>query len=145
MSIPQRDGWFCLLVLFLLTACQPAEMSGTGSPADAAQSSDDADDRPNILLIVADDLGYMDVGFFGSEIRTRHSNNLERTFGKLLTAAQAVDTDEMISGALLYGSASGMLYRIIRHVRGDELMDSVMGLSEPARPGPAIEVSVESV
>ena len=26
--------------------------------------------RPNILLIVADDLGYADLGFFGSEIST---------------------------------------------------------------------------
>jgi arylsulfatase len=29
-----------------------------------------ADDRPNILLIVADDLAYSDLGVFGSEIRT---------------------------------------------------------------------------
>ena len=29
-----------------------------------------ADDRPNILLIVADDLGYSDIGPFGGEIST---------------------------------------------------------------------------
>ncbi|HET6362072.1 MAG TPA: sulfatase-like hydrolase/transferase [Gemmatimonadota bacterium] len=28
------------------------------------------EDRPNILLIVADDLGYADLGVFGSDIRT---------------------------------------------------------------------------
>ncbi len=28
------------------------------------------DDRPNIVLIVADDMGYADMGMFGGEIRT---------------------------------------------------------------------------
>ena len=28
------------------------------------------DDRPNILLIIADDLGYSDLGVYGSDIRT---------------------------------------------------------------------------
>jgi hypothetical protein len=83
--------------------------------------------------------------FFGTEIRTRHSDNFERTFSKLLAAAQAVDTDEMVSGALLFGSASGMLYRIIRHVRGEELIDEVMGISPPRQPGPSMDRSVEGL
>ena len=32
--------------------------------------------RPNILLIVADDIGYSDVGAFGSEIQTPHIDAL---------------------------------------------------------------------
>ena len=35
--------------------------------------------RPNILLIIADDLGYSDIGAFGGEIRTRHLNELAQS------------------------------------------------------------------
>lgn len=34
--------------------------------------------RPNFLLIVADDLGYSDVGCFGSEIRTPNIDRIAR-------------------------------------------------------------------
>ena len=34
------------------------------------------DDRPNILLIMTDDMGYTDLGSFGSEIRTPHLDAL---------------------------------------------------------------------
>ena len=69
--------------------------------------------------------------FFGTDIRTRHSNNFSKTFKKLLDAARAVDTDDMLEDALLYGSAAGLLYRIIRHVAGDELIDPILGVSTP--------------
>ena len=67
--------------------------------------------------------------FFGTDIRTRHSNNFERTFRKLLDAAEAVDTDEMVTDALLHGSASGLLYRIILNVRGDLEMNPITGFN----------------
>ena len=35
-----------------------------------------ADDRPNILLIVADDLGYADLGSYGGNINTRKIDSL---------------------------------------------------------------------
>ena len=36
-------------------------------------------ERPNVLLIVADDLGYADLGVFGSEIETP---NLDRRMSR---------------------------------------------------------------
>ena len=69
--------------------------------------------------------------FFGTPIRTRHSENFERTFNKLLNVARSVDHDDMISNALLYGSAAGMLARIIQFVRTDKSLDGFSGFGAP--------------
>lgn len=70
---------------------------------------------------------------FGTEIRTRHSNNFKRIFGQLLQAAESVDTDNMVREALLEGSAAGIFYRILRHVSGDAEMNSIfVNRDEPA-------------
>ena len=50
-----------LCILFVLVGCDPS----TG-----AETQKDAKTRPNILLIMPDDMGYTDLGAFGSEIRT---------------------------------------------------------------------------
>lgn len=47
-----------------------------------------AGDRPNVLLIVADDLGYSDIGVFGSEIRTPNIDALAEE-GRLFTSFYA--------------------------------------------------------
>ncbi len=62
----------CLVALgvFGLTSCSE-------SPREPGQATESAtDDRPNILLIIADDLGYTDIGAFGSEIPTPNLDEL---------------------------------------------------------------------
>jgi hypothetical protein len=76
---------------------------------------------------------------FGTEIRSRHSNNYAETFKKLLNAAEAVDTDEMLADALLNGSAHGLMYRIICYVRGDEGIEPFPGAIPIARQQPHYE------
>lgn len=59
-----------MLSVAVLSGCASEDQSD-GNPAQAAN-------RPNILLIVADDLGYTDLGSFGGEIATPHLDSLAR-------------------------------------------------------------------
>ncbi len=56
--------------------------------------------------------------FFGTEVRTRHTDNFEHTFARLLRAAADCDEDNMITDALMGGS-HGSLYRRLQAVRDD--------------------------
>jgi len=65
-----------------LTACGGGDTTDTAVATADMQSA--GDNRPNILLIVADDLGYADLGFYGSEIPTPNIDALAAG-GMLLT------------------------------------------------------------
>ena len=57
------------------------------------------DSKPNILLIVADDLGYTDLGSFGSEISTPNINYLSKngvTFTNFHTSPLCAPTRAML-------------------------------------------------
>ncbi|MHC4405840.1 MAG: arylsulfatase [Planctomycetota bacterium] len=56
---------------FMITGVA-AIMAGMLARADAAQSAD----RPNVVILFADDLGYSDIGCFGGEIETPHLDRL---------------------------------------------------------------------
>ena len=62
-----------------------------------------ADERPNIVLIVADDVGFSDVGVYGGEIRTPHIDTLARS-GIQLTNFHAAPTcgQESVCGVESY-------------------------------------------
>lgn len=66
-----------------------------------AASSDPA--RPNILLVVADDMGYADLGSFGSEIETPNLDSLAAS-GVQLTNFQAMPACSPTRAALLTGA-----------------------------------------
>lgn len=55
------------LALLLVTATAPCQ---EGAPERASDAAPSERARPNVLLILADDLGYSDLGCFGSEIPT---------------------------------------------------------------------------
>jgi len=94
----------CFLISLVLTGCQPEIVDNAARP--------DPEKPPNILLIVADDLGYTDLGAFGSEIATPNLDELaftgirftnfhtaswcQPTRAMLMTGAGAVETIEVL-------------------------------------------------
>jgi arylsulfatase len=80
---------------FLLAACSdpPAEIS----------ASDEPDRRPNILLIVADDLGYTDLGAYGGDIETPNIDSLAAE-GMLLTRFHTGPSCAITRAMLLSGN-----------------------------------------
>jgi arylsulfatase len=70
-------GWICAAA-FALSAC------GSSDAPQASADSVAAGARPNVLIILADDVGYSDISAFGSEIQTPNLDALART-GQLLT------------------------------------------------------------
>jgi arylsulfatase A-like enzyme len=65
---PKQDEPFISLTLAAALTIA-LTLGATGAHAQRPQQSDQ-EDRPNFLLIVADDLGYSDLGSYGGEIRT---------------------------------------------------------------------------
>jgi arylsulfatase len=82
-----------------------------------------AADRPNILLIVADDLGYSDVGCFGGEIRTPNLDAL---------AAGGLRFTQFYNATRCCPSRASLMTGLYPHQAGVGDMNSDEG---PGRPG----------
>jgi len=57
-----RHAWLSIFAVVSLAVCAPVWAK-----------------RPNIVVLLADDWGYSDVGAFGSEIHTPHLNQLAQS------------------------------------------------------------------
>lgn len=62
---PLRSTWLVLITTFVLL------VSGCDQPQEIEEDS-----RPNIILIMSDDMGYSDIGAYGGEIETPNLNRL---------------------------------------------------------------------
>ena len=130
---------FCLVPFVLLGGCEPAgdPRAPTAGPAsqapevvlDTSASPQAVGGRPNILLILADDLGYTDVGFFGSEISTPNLDALAMQ-GLRLTNFHAAPTCAPSRALLMSGTTN-----FEAGVRGldDPLRDDIASLPERLR------------
>lgn len=73
----------CAAGLASVALALPAATAIAGPATPAMPSTPSTAPRPNILLIVADDLGYSDIGAYGSEIATPNLDRLARSGTKL--------------------------------------------------------------
>ena len=77
VAAPRRGPW-------LRVALAAAVIAAAAAPLHASQAAGKAEARrPNVLLILADDLGYSDMGAFGGEIATPNLDLLARSGMKL--------------------------------------------------------------
>jgi arylsulfatase len=103
-----------VVAIISVAGCTNDANTGVG-PSTAANRALDAGSRPNILLIVADDLGQTDLGIYGSEIRTPNLDRLAAR-GTLLTNYYASPLCAPTRSMLLSGTDN--------HRAGEGLMDS---------------------
>ena len=82
-----------------------------------------ADDRPNILVILADDLGYSDIGCFGGEIRTPNLDAL---------AANGLRFTQFYNATRCCPSRAALLTGLYPHQAG---VGDMNGDEGPRRPG----------
>lgn len=110
-SIRPARAFVAAALIAVLSAC-----SAPGAPVAAASPSK----RPNILVIVADDLGYSDLGAFGSEIATPNIDALAGS-GRLLTNFHTAAVCSPTRASLLSGAD--------HHLAGLGNMAEVVGLN----------------
>ena len=85
-----------------------------------------ADKKPNILLIIADDMGYSDISCFGGEIETPHIDSLAKS-GIRATSFYVAPTCSPTRSMLLSGCD--------HHVAGFGNMDELVGPKQKGKPG----------
>jgi arylsulfatase A-like enzyme len=106
----------------LLVAGIAISVTGTGGTGVAAQQSK----RPNLLLIVADDLGYSDLGSYGGEINTPVLDNLAKK-GARYTNFYVSPTCSVTRSMLLSGTDN--------HVAGLGNMGELLAPNQVGKPG----------
>lgn len=93
-----------VLMLLGLLACSTVSLTSMAAPGTELAATPSLDKRPNILLVVVDDLGYSDLGAFGGgEIDTPTIDNLALE-GVRLKSFYAAPTCSPTRAALLSGT-----------------------------------------
>jgi len=109
--------------LFLLVV---AALCATAACSNDREDSHSADGRPNILLIVADDMGYSDLGIYGSEIATPALDALARS---------GIQFTSFYASSLCSPSRAMLLSGVDNHVAGLGNMVEGMTRNQEGQPG----------
>jgi arylsulfatase A-like enzyme len=101
-----------LLLSLVLAACTSSKTGD--SNADSVSNAS----QPNIIIMMADDLGYSDIGCFGSEISTP---NLDRL------ASEGIKFTRFYNASVCCPSRASLMTGLYSHQAGVGLMDSDLG------------------
>ena len=112
-----------LLLLALLATSNRAAAAQTPPPADHREPSPR---RPNIVLVLADDLGYSDLGCYGGEIRTPHLDRL---------AARGLRFTRFYNGARCCPTRASLMTGLYPHQAGVGRMTMDSGAQFPGYRG----------
>ena len=111
-------------LLCSLVACRKADKGEpeplVGAPVVATKS------KPNILLVVADDMGYSDLGAFGAEIQTPHIDRL---------AEQGILLSNFHSTPVCSTTRASLLTGMDNHLVGIGTVPSAMAPNQKGAPG----------
>lgn len=116
----------CVAALLLGLLCVPAWAGGKATADAHVSDTRGGAKRPNILLIVADDLGYSDIGAFGGEIQTPNLDQLAAQ-GRRLTNFHTSPTCSPTRAALISGTD--------HHLAGLGTMEGMNTPSQKDKPG----------
>lgn len=111
---------------FLQTAALGSLGAAAYEPSDlpASSRSDSPDDRPNVLVILVDDMGYSDLGAYGSTIQTPNIDRLAEggmRFSQMYNAARCCPTRASLLTGLQPHQAG------VGHMRADLNLPSYRG------------------
>jgi arylsulfatase A-like enzyme len=127
MPFSPANQVLCLFLLVGLTAVSPPSFCRAG---------DVPSSRPNIVVIVADDLGFSDVGCYGGEIRTPHLDRL---------AAGGVRYTQFYNAAKCHTTRASLMSGLYPHHTGCELPLAARASKDAARRVQHSGVSIASV
>ncbi|MEM9212485.1 MAG: sulfatase-like hydrolase/transferase, partial [Pseudomonadota bacterium] len=96
-----RGPLFLLALLFAVAACSPPA-SETETSSEVSSDESTSAERPNFLIVIADDLGWSDLGAFGGEINTPNLDSIAAR-GRLLTDFYVAPTCSPTRSMLMTG------------------------------------------
>ena len=110
----QYQGMLSCLMILLFSACGTSEKKKT----------EQVDERPNVIILLVDDMGYADLGAYGSEISTPNIDNLVKEgvqFTNYHTAATCSPTRSMLlTGADNHLTGMGNMIEIMADNQFDQ-------------------------
>ena len=103
-----------IVIVFFMIGCDAENSTRTAANDSEDNPTDAGKARPNIILILADDMGYSDVGSFGSEISTPNLDQLAMSgvrMSNLYAAVACSPTRTMLlSGADSHRAGMGTMF-----------------------------------